>query len=317
MIPIQLKSISGALEVLFSYGPPLVLVAVGVWIIWTGLRSPSDKPKSDTATDQSEIDLVSGTSGWQIRIEPMIAPSAVSSELSQKEGAFIALTNDGVPSIEESHNVTSYVDTGHNQFTVNFDTEIDPKRIVCTPVGTTPRDFEVKRATPFSVDIEFKGPDEPAIVALWFHEANVPSNSSNDPDLTIGELFRGLLPHPVEDAPDWLTVGNEVRDKASLGQVHIWGRPARYWDYPEQARIAAVAAPLEPIGPSYWRDAQFNWGTVFEPDTHLPHTVPIPHKFMTEFQRYNGLRVNRKEALDIWPERLKPLIPPASSGFSI
>lgn len=136
-------------------------------------------------------------------------------------------------------------------------------------------------------------------------DAATPEETSAVPDSSIGELFRGLIQHPVDDAPDWLPVGNEVRDKASLGQIRIWGRPARYWDYPEQAQRAAAAAPLEPIDPSYWRDAQFNWGTVFEPETHLPHTGPLPHKFMIDFHRYNGLRVNRQEALKLWPERLK------------
>lgn len=111
--------------------------------------------------------------GWMtFRLEPIVAPSAVPLSPAPKE-AYIALSNDGVLSIRECRNVASLSDTGLNQFTVQFKDEIDPDRIVCTPLGTTPRDFDVTRVTPYSADIRFKGAEEPGSVALWFHEADV------------------------------------------------------------------------------------------------------------------------------------------------
>ncbi|MDX2308922.1 MAG: hypothetical protein NW216_11835 [Hyphomicrobium sp.] len=132
-------------------------------------------------------------------------------------------------------------------------------------------------------------------------EASSVRPAQPQPDWALGELLRGLHPNPLDDA-NWLAVGNEVRDAASLGKIQVWGRFAVI----EQSSASeATKSALIKVEADYWKNAQFNWATILETKTHLPQTVPLPHKCHADFTRYNDLYVNKAQCIECWPRRLQ------------
>ena len=107
------------------------------------------------------------------------------------------------------------------------------------------------------------------------------------------------LPAP-DHSPDgpiseWDDVGNDILDKLSAGQLQIWGR--------EIVRGAALSfRNLTPIDSSYWRAARFTYAFLLdghERDLHVSQTES------TRLPDLGDLRVNREDALALWPHPLR------------
>lgn len=71
--------------------------------------------------------------------------------------------------ILDSYNVIDLTDHGTNDFSVNFDKSFGSDRINCVPLGETPRDFVVVKATSSSVRLKFAG-SEPTRISMKFEE---------------------------------------------------------------------------------------------------------------------------------------------------
>lgn len=109
------------------------------------------------------------------------------------------------------------------------------------------------------------------------------------PDWTIRELFFHIRPD-VLDGKDGVAVGSEVMDAFSLGRLRCWGREI------DQRRRRL---PQAEIPTSYWRHADFTYWFLKDGDgvsTQVTGTgSPISGP------EYTDLRVNKAEALAIWP----------------
>lgn len=121
-----------------------------------------------------------------------------------------------------------------------------------------------------------------------------------EPDLSIAELLRGLIPYPIDDAPNWRPVLEEVRGKAAGGHVRLWGeRMVRAND-----GSWVVASPVAPIPATYWSEGQLDLSAIWSGKAGVPQTGPLPHRLFTGLDGYASLMVNREEALKLWPTRL-------------
>jgi len=124
-----------------------------------------------------------------------------------------------------------------------------------------------------------------------------PRLTGGTPDWTIRELFHYLRPTISPDGPisEWDDVGNDILDKLSAGQLQIWGR--------EIVRGAALSfRNLTPIDSSYWRAARFTYAFLLdghERDLHVSQTES------TRLPDLGDLRVNREDALALWPHPLR------------
>lgn len=116
------------------------------------------------------------------------------------------------------------------------------------------------------------------------------------PDWTIRELFFYLRPDLVDDhtAVLWERVGSEVKDQLSIGRLQIWGR--------EILRPNRIRTSLQEIEKSYWVQAVFSYWFLAENHEEVNHTFTNKGVNLTE---YCDLRVNKAQALKIWP---KPLV---------
>lgn len=115
------------------------------------------------------------------------------------------------------------------------------------------------------------------------------------PDWTIRELFYYLRPDVVDDKDMelWKLVGSEVQDQLSIGRLQIWGREIQK---PSRAR-----APLREIEKSYWSHAKFSYWFLAENHEDVNHTYPPQGTSLAE---YSDLRINKAQALKIWPGQL-------------
>jgi nucleoside phosphorylase len=117
------------------------------------------------------------------------------------------------------------------------------------------------------------------------------------PDWSIHDLFHHLRPTISADGPTtiWDEVGNDVLDKLSTGQLNAWGR-------------VIVRGPmttylsLAPIDPNYRTAARFTYAFLLdnhERDKHVTQNTP------SSLPDYGDLRVNRAQALKLWPSSLR------------
>ena len=113
------------------------------------------------------------------------------------------------------------------------------------------------------------------------------------PDWLIRDLFYALEPN-VLDEPNWLAVGQVVRDNLALGRLKCWGRPINDdW-------IAKMVSPRQPapieVPHTYWQHADFSY-QFFSEDfgEWAPHTHP--DDMYSGIPSYTDLMFNKAEAL--------------------
>lgn len=121
-----------------------------------------------------------------------------------------------------------------------------------------------------------------------------PPNRRGYPDWSIRELFFHIRPDLIEDQDgmEWAEVGNDLKDKFSVGRLSVWGREKSDW----VGEIMKEKPALQPISMSYWPKADFTYtfladGKEQTDHTYAPEGCPI----------YRDLQVNKRDALDIWP----------------
>lgn len=108
----------------------------------------------------------------------------------------------------------------------------------------------------------------------------------NGPDWTIRELFRHIMPNGLTERDNYETVGLDVMDKLSTGQLTSWGRRDR-------------GRPLELISFDLWSRARFTYW--FLADGHDEDEHVSFHSLLTVDEAFRDLRVNKGTALRIWP----------------
>jgi hypothetical protein len=109
-------------------------------------------------------------------------------------------------------------------------------------------------------------------------------------------LFFHICPDPDllvdPKAKRWESIGLEIRDKLSTGQLKIWGRIRANWE--------GKRSNLSPIAPEYWKpQVDFTYWFLEEGHEYAFHVNP-PTRL--ELPGYSDLRVNKAQALTIWPE---------------
>jgi hypothetical protein len=136
------------------------------------------------------------------------------------------------------------------------------------------------------------------------------------PDMTIRELFFHIRPDLLEQAEErrWETVALDVMDKASTGQLDIWGREI-------DRNIEVFRSALTRIDPDYWQHRVFIYHFLNNENAMekvegkiLAHTWS-PQK--TNDVQYADLQVNRAQALHLWPGNSKPLPFMEATGDSL
>jgi hypothetical protein len=138
-----------------------------------------------------------------------------------------------------------------------------------------------------------------APLTLWFFVAYVRRRAASMaaanledplPNWTISELFHFIKPQGLLDNSSWLTVGGDILDKLSTGQIRAWGR------------LVTVSqnhrSPLTPIDSEYWAAARFTY-TFLAPDSRYDlHAYDAD--ILGVGRRFNDIQVNKASALRIW-----------------
>ncbi len=129
------------------------------------------------------------------------------------------------------------------------------------------------------------------------HPPSVLAYGGSAPDWSIRELFYYLRPNIDPNGPStvWDEVGSDVVDKLSLGQFHAWGREI-------VRRPTTIFLSLALIDRVYWLRARFTYAFLLEGherDLHVTQHVP------SNLPDYGDLRVNREEAVKLWPHPLR------------
>jgi hypothetical protein len=138
------------------------------------------------------------------------------------------------------------------------------------------------------------------VLALEYAAASGAQESSL-PDFHLHELFSHIDPEVLSRADDgvsdrWDEIANEIRDRAALGALKIWGRPVR----DNVDSLLGQRQALRLIGPSYWTMAFFTYSFFDGTADNAPHTYLEYGRSGVE---YTDLQVNRAEALRIWPAK--------------
>jgi hypothetical protein len=107
------------------------------------------------------------------------------------------------------------------------------------------------------------------------------------PDWTMRELFLHLRPEPTNELKPYEAIGKDVLDKVSTGHLTLWGREKLGDDW----------SSLYPIAPSHVKRGEFTYFFLLDDDeaTHLWTRVG------SDERKFGDLRVNRSEALRLWP----------------
>jgi hypothetical protein len=113
------------------------------------------------------------------------------------------------------------------------------------------------------------------------------------PDWTIRELFDHLRPEPAERLCEYEVCGKDVLDKISTGHLTLWGRDKRGDDW----------SRLHKIDPSICTDGDFTYVFLVDDHEEAPHLRSGNHP-LERPKEFAGLRVNKAEALRLWPRDL-------------
>ena len=155
-----------------------------------------------------------------------------------------------------------------------------------------------------------------AFVKYWENGAKTPNRDSAThegsaqtrifPDWPIDELFTHLNPviprkkagvvSPEDHWTDWDAVGVQIRDALALGRLRSWGRTIDT----RPNVMDSLRPPLSPIEPGFWQIAEFTYDFFDSTAGDKPHTTAPTNAAVPQ---YTDLRVNRAQALQIWPSR--------------
>jgi hypothetical protein len=140
--------------------------------------------------------------------------------------------------------------------------------------------------------------DHKTVTALPVHKEETPL-----PDLPIQDLFSHIDPEFLTRTDEavgdrWDVVGDQIRDRAALGALKIWGRPVR----DGVDRLLGQREALRLIEAPYWTTSFFTYSFFDSTSGDAPHTYL---QFGHSGEQYTDLQVNRKEAYRLWPEKNK------------
>lgn len=124
-----------------------------------------------------------------------------------------------------------------------------------------------------------------------FFPANLQAGTQPFPDWTIRELFLHIDPYQLEDdnppgGSVWRDIGDDVKDHLSAGDLIGWGRKAE------------GNQSITKIRKSYWSGSNFTYW-FFDSDGNNQSA----HVLKKNDADYRDLRVNRAQALKIWPNK--------------
>lgn len=124
-----------------------------------------------------------------------------------------------------------------------------------------------------------------------------PVEDRTKPNWTIRALFFHIRPDLADDpeAKGWEHVRNDVMDHFSTGALRVWGRP--------RVRLGKRGALKKVDEKYYWQHAEFTPWFLSEDGAENNHVIV---KNETGLPDYSDLRVNKAEALSIWPQPLSP-----------
>ena len=114
------------------------------------------------------------------------------------------------------------------------------------------------------------------------------------PNMKIGELFSYVYDNSDFIGADgglladenWIKIGDEIRDQASVGRLTFWGR------------ARSGKNPLTQVPKEYWKEGKFTYKFFGERDDDPPHTRPRPGN-----DELRDLQVNRSQVTQIWPRK--------------
>lgn len=150
-------------------------VATFISVGWWFLGSPKEQAlPQETETAAKEVEgkiavddpkitynIYSDPDGtWKIEITLKAKP------YSDRTNTFAKFTAAGM--LLAGNNISSITDIGPGEYTINFTTSLNRETLVVTPVGDTPRNFQVEVAAG-SVYVKFEEP-EPEIIHLRFED---------------------------------------------------------------------------------------------------------------------------------------------------
>jgi hypothetical protein len=119
-----------------------------------------------------------------------------------------------------------------------------------------------------------------------------PIGDRTKPTWSIRELFFHIRPDLADDpeAKGWERVKKDVIDHFSTGALRVWGRP--------RVRFGKRGALKKVDEKRYWQHAEFTSWFLSEDGAENNHVIV---KNETGLPDYSDLRVNKAEALSIWP----------------
>jgi hypothetical protein len=131
-------------------------------------------------------------------------------------------------------------------------------------------------------------------------EAKLAAAAEPFPDWPIHELFTHIRPDllsrtDAQVGDTWDEVANEIRDRAALGNLTIWGRPLRSGG---AMSMLGERETLRRIEPHYWTTAHFRYSFFDETAVGQSQTYNEPGRSGVE---YTDLQVNKAEAVLLWP----------------
>jgi hypothetical protein len=122
------------------------------------------------------------------------------------------------------------------------------------------------------------------------------------PDWTIHDLFYFINPAVLESTNDsltpdpWQRVEVKIKDKASLGQLHVWGRR---FDPSGMVEFIGDRKGLVRIPETFWEDANFSFSAIFSDAEQARYTAAHVTSGTTQ---YCDVMVNKQQALALWPD---------------
>jgi hypothetical protein len=117
------------------------------------------------------------------------------------------------------------------------------------------------------------------------------------PNWPIHELFSHLEPNALDEPGKalWEVASLKVRDAASLGRLHVWGRLFKT----DRGLWVGERSSLREIESTYWQKAYFTYWFF---DANAGERAAHCYADRTEgVPAYTDLQVNREEVLRLWP----------------
>jgi hypothetical protein len=132
-------------------------------------------------------------------------------------------------------------------------------------------------------------------------DARITRNNADSsfPDWPIRDLFFHIKPDLLENthtpASPWETIGRNVIDRISTGQIQVWGRPVDF-------QRTLTPSPLMLIPADRWERAEFTYFFFTEDASQAVHVICDRPGRGSDPWKYRDLQFNRAQVLGIWPE---------------